>query len=186
MSESSIGNQIYDLCVEFYKLEKLYEKGLSEATYVSYLIESKSIEKIKKQIDYEKMKTYLDKDINISREKFKQKIKKFSKIDTQLVPDKFKKSKDLLDALKKKKFYCIAKYKLAQKLCENTDLSNFGIKVILHKDKIRLIFNEKDELSFFNNTAGLIEISALNNNNSISGTLVKQPINNYDNYGFNQ
>ena len=79
-------------------------------------------------------------------------------------------------------------FNLTKKICENKDLGSFGIKFKLHKDKIILIFNETDELAFFNNNTGLIEKLLLvqdNQENNIkenqfnSSTIKKQPCNNY-------
>ena len=82
-------------------------------------------------------------------------------METILIPDKFNNSKDLLKALNKKKFYCFTNFMSVRKICENVEINNFGMKSILHKDKITIIFTEKDELTFFNNSTGLIEKSLL-------------------------
>ena len=146
----SIANQIFYLCTEFYKMEKLFENNFNEATYMCYLIESKSIDDLKKQIDYENLKIYISK--FISREDFKGKVKAKKgtkiKIDTNLIPEKFNSSQDLLKALNKKKYYCISNYNFAKKICDNSKLDNKDIKVTLHKDKIIIIFSENDKLTF--------------------------------------
>ena len=36
--DSSIANQIFDLCTEFYKTEKIFENTFNQATYMCYLI----------------------------------------------------------------------------------------------------------------------------------------------------
>ena len=180
--DSSLANQIFDLCNEFYKIEKLFENNFNEATFMCYFIESKSIDNLKKQIDYDNLKIYISK--FIPREDFKTKIKlkkdSKSKIDTNLKPEKFNSSKDLLTALNKNKskFYCIPNYNLIQKICQKSKIEQTDIKVTLHKDKLIIIFNENDKLTFFNNTTGLIEISLLYQNSN-SETLVNQPCNNY-------
>ena len=70
--DSSLANQIFDLCTEFYKMEKLYENNFNEATYMCYFIDSKSIDNLKKQIYYDNLKIYISK--FISREDFKKKL----------------------------------------------------------------------------------------------------------------
>ena len=186
MSYSSVAIKIFELCKEFYKQEKFFENNnFNKSPNICYLIELKSIDEIKKKIYYVKLKAYLNND-NISRENFMEIIKnnfiknKKVKIETNLVPDKFNHSKDLLKALNKKKFYCITNYNFVQKICENTDISKFVMKSILHKDKITIIFNEKDkdELTFINNTTGLIETSLLIENSN-SEILKKEPFNIY-------
>ena len=164
MSNASIPNKIFDLCNEFYKQEKFFENNFNKSNNLCYLIESESIDNLKKQINYDKFKTYLSND-NVSREDFKEEIKKHLKriwkikLETDLIPDKFNNSKDLLKALNKKKFYCFTNFMFTKKICENIEVSKFALKSMLHKDKITIIFNEKekDELTFFNNTTGLIE-----------------------------
>jgi len=178
--DSLIANQIFDLCTEFYKMEKLYENNFNEATYTCYFIDSKSIDNLKKHIDYDNLKIYISK--LISREDFKTKLRKDkkdskTKIDTNLKPEKFNSSQELLTSLNKKKFYCIPNYNLIKKICQKSKIDKTDIKVTLHRDKIVIIFNENDKLTFFNNTTGLIEKSLLIQNSN-SETMVKQPFNN--------
>ena len=61
----------------------------------------------------------------------------------------------------KKKFYIITHFSIVKKMCDNKNLGNTQIKYSFHKDKIILIFNENDKLSFYNNTTGLINKSLL-------------------------
>ena len=178
--DTPIANQIFDLCTEYYKMEKLFENNFNQATYMCYLIESKSIDSLKKHIHYDDLKKYIDE--NISREGFKEKLKKkkniTTKIVTNLIPEKFNSSKDFLTALKKKKYYCISNYNLAKIICNNSKLDKKDVKVTLHKDKLIIIFSENDKLTFFKNTTGLIEKSKLNQNQNPE-ELIKQPSNNY-------
>ena len=161
---NSIANKIFDLCNEFYKQEKFFENNFNKSYNLCSLIDTKSIDNLKKQINYDKFKTYISND-NASLANSKEAIKKLYKknmkveLDTNLVPDKFNNSKDLLKSLNKKKFYCFTNFNFVQKICENVELGKFSMKSMLHKDKITIIFNEKekDELTFFNNTTGLIE-----------------------------
>ena len=182
--DSSIANQIFDLCTEFYKMEKLYEKNINKATYMCYFIDSKSIDNLKKQIYYDDLKIYISKSklYDEFKKELASKIKKNSKIkiDTNLKPENFKSSKDLLTALNKNKskFYCITNYNLIQKICQKSKIEQADIKVTLHKDKLIMIFNKNDKLTFFNNITGLIEKSLLIQNSN-SETLVNQPCNNY-------
>ena len=117
---------------------------------------------MKKQISYDKLKNYIEK--NISYEEFRKKVKdKTQKIKANLNPEKFKSSNDIIQALnnKKTKFYMITNFSLTQKICDKKNLGNTSIKYSFHKDKIILIFNENDKLSFYNNTTGLINKSLL-------------------------
>ena len=186
MSNASMANKIFDLCNEFYKQEKFFENNFNKSYNLCSLIDTKSIDNLKKQINYDKFKIYLIKE-NVSLINFNDEIKKHlrknakTKIETDLVPYKFNNSKDLLKALNKKKFYCFTNFIFVQKICENVEVRCFGMKAMLHKDKITIIFNEKekDELTFFNNTTGLIEKSLLKSNSN-SELSKKEPCNNYE------
>ena len=137
MSNASIPNKIFDLCNEFYKQKKFFENNFNESINICYLIESKLIDNLKKQINYDKFETYLNND-KLSRESFKEEIKKkFKKntkikMETILIPDKFNNSKDLLKALNKKKFYCFTNFMSVSKICENVEINNFP-NLYIHK-----------------------------------------------------
>ena len=159
--DSLIANKIYDLCTEFYKMEKLFENNFNEATFMCYFIDSKSIDNLKKQIYYDDLKIYISESklYNEFKKELTSKLKKncIIKIDTNLKPENFKSSKDLLTTLNKNKFYCIQNYNFIQKICQKSKIEQTDIKVTLHKDKLIIIFNENDKLTFFNNATGLIE-----------------------------
>ena len=185
---SSVKRLIFELCTEIYKYEKFLVNSVKDQMLICYLIDSKSMDNLKEKIKYKQLKKYIENDISYND--FKAKIKDIKeKIQTNLNPEKFKNSKDLIKALNdKKKFYFITNFNLTKKICNNKDLSGSGIKFKLHKDKIILIFNETDELAFFNNYTGLIEKSLLvqdNQENNIkekqfnSSTIKKQPCINY-------
>ena len=151
--DSQLANQIYDLCTEFYKIEKLYENNFNEANYMCYLIDSKSINELKKQIYYDHLKTYISESKLYTefKNELTSKLKKDSKtkIETNLKTLKFNNSKDLLTALNKNKFYCIPNYNFIQKICQKSTMKKTDIKVTLHKDKLIIIFNENDKLYNF-------------------------------------
>ena len=167
----SISLQLYDLCTEFYKYEQYLINHAKDQISMCLLIDMKLIDNLKKQINYDKMKVYIEK--NISYEEFREKIKgRTQKIKANINPEKFKSSDDLMQALKnEKKFYIISNFSLVKKICDNKNLVNTSIKYSLHKDKIILIFNDNDKLSFYNNTTGLIDKSLLVQDNQINKNL---------------
>lgn len=170
----------YDLCQQFYSYEQHLKSIVKKQIHMSYLIDTNSIDKLKKQINYEEMKKYFEG--SISFEDFKEKIKnKIKKIKTNLIPEKFKTSKDLIQALNNnKKFYFITNYSLTQKICDNNNLSNKSIKFLLDKEKIIISFNENEELLIYNNSTGIIEKSLLVNNNSNDIEINSQNLGNDD------
>ena len=160
--------QLYDLCTEFYKYEQFLINHANDQISMCHLIDVKSIDNLKNQINYAKMKIYIEK--NISYEEFRKKVKdKTQKIKGNINPEKFKSSNDLMQALnnKKTKYYIITNFSLTKKICDNKNLGNAQIKYLFHKDKIILIFNENDKLSFYNNATGLIDKSILIQDNQI-------------------
>ena len=170
----------YDLCQQFYSYEQHLKSIVKKQIHMSYLIDTNSIDNLKKQINYDEMKKYFEG--SISFEDFKEKIKnKIKKIKTNLIPEKFKTSKDLIQALNNnKKFYFITNYSLTQKICDNNNLSNKSIKFLLDKEKIIISFNENDELLIYNNSTGIIEKSLLVNNNSNDIEINSQNLGNDD------
>ena len=70
--------QIYELCKTFYNYEKFLENILKNKEYIGYLIETDTLNKIKKKLDYERLKPYVEKDSYII---FAKNIKKREKIN---------------------------------------------------------------------------------------------------------
>ena len=96
--DSSISLQLYDLCIEFYKYEQYLIKPVKDQINICYLIKKKPIDNLKKQINYDKMKVYIEK--NISYEEFRKKVKgRTQKIKANINPEKFESSDDLVQAL---------------------------------------------------------------------------------------
>ena len=169
--DSSLSLQLYDLCTEFYKYEQFLINHAKDQISMCLLIDMKLIDNLKKQINYDKMKDHIAK--NISYGEFRKKIKgRTQKIKANINPEKFKSSDDLIQALNnEKKFYIITNFSLVKKICDNKNLVNTSIKYSFHKDKIILIFNDNDKISFYNNTTGLIDKSLLVQDNQINKNL---------------
>ena len=176
---------LYDLCQQFYNYEQHLKNIVKEQIHMSYLIDINSVNNLKKQINYDEMEKYFER--NISLKDFKEKIKnKIKEIETNLIPEKFETSKDLILALNNnKKFYFITNFKLTQKICDKKDLSGSGIKFLFHKEKIIIRFNENDELLIYNNSTGIIEKSLLINNNSNNIEINSQNLGGSDNHPSN-
>ena len=184
--DSSIAIQIFELCTEFYKNGKFFVNNYGDQPQNCYLIDINYIDKVKKEIKYDKLKKYVEE--NQSYEAFREKMKDFNKkIKIDVNPEKFKSSIDLINSLKKKRFY-LSGFSLTKKLYENKDLGKFVMKCKFHKDKIIIIFDENDKVKFFNNATGLIEKELLVQDNQTDKnvlknsnieTLNKNPTNNY-------
>ena len=136
----SIAIQLYNLCNEIYKSEQFLKTDNNDQTRMCYLIDVKSIDDLKKQLNYEKLKKYIAK--NISLQEFKEKVKDHkTKININTTPEKFNNSNELIQTLNNnRKYYLITNYSLCMKICVEKNLNNFGIKVTFKKDKMIFIF----------------------------------------------
>ena len=153
--------QIYELCKAVYNNEKFLENIIKNKEYLGYLIETDTLNKIKKNLDYERLKQYIEKD---SYTIFVKNIKKREKVKSVKLK-KFNNSKEFINELLNKK-YSLVHQVLLDKL--NSDYKGNEIKYIIIHDKISLIFNDNDKLYFTNNKNGIIENSSLIQENSNS------------------
>jgi hypothetical protein len=118
---------------------------------------------MKKALDYERLKPYLENDYlytNISKH-----VKKREKIKL-IKPKKFNNSIEFINELLKDKKYCIVTQNFLVKI--SSDYKGKEIKYIIIHDKISLIFNDNDKLYFTNNKNCIIEKSSLIQENSNS------------------
>ena len=154
--------QIYELCKAFYNYEKFLENILKNKEYIGYLIETDTLNKIKKKLDYERLKPYVEKD---SYTNFAKNIKKREKLKSVKLK-KFNDSKEFINELLKDKKYSLVHQDLLKKI--NSDYNGNEIKYIITHDKISLIFNDNDKIYLTNNKNGIIEKSSLIQENSNS------------------
>ena len=171
--------QLYDLCNEFYKNEQHLLKGEKDNINICYLIESKSIESLKKQILYDTLKKDIEN--NISKENFITSVKNLNiKIKKDLKPEIFKTSDELVKALNKGKNYYYTKQSLALKICKQKELDKSKLKYLFYQNKIKFIFDDNSEIKIYNNYLGLIKSSLIVND---AETNNNQEINNSNSYG---
>ena len=161
-NDDTSDKQIYELCKAVYNYEKFLENILKNKEYIGYLIETDTLNKIKKKLDYERLKPYVEKD---SYTNFAKNIKKREKLKSVKLK-KFNDSKEFINELLKDKKYSLVHHALLDKL--NCDYKGKEIKYIIIHDKISLIFNENDKLYLTNNKNGIIEKSSLIQENSNS------------------
>ena len=154
--------QIYELCKAVYNYEKFLENILKNKEYIGYLIETDTLNKIKKKLDYERLEPYVEKDSYIN---FAKNIKKREKLKSVKLK-KFNDSKEFINELLKDKKYSLVHHALLDKL--NCDYKGKEIKYIITHDKISLIFNDNDKIYLTNNKNGIIEKSSLIQENSNS------------------
>ena len=88
--------KIFNICRDLYKNELFYKTFLKDQDYYGYLIENKIIDKIKKNINYEKIKPFVDKS---EYEQCKKEIKDIEIKLEELTPKQYKKSKELMQEL---------------------------------------------------------------------------------------
>ena len=189
MSQNNeITKEIYDLLMEYYKYEQLI-KNKSDQEKVGYLINKDSIEKLKKQICYEEFKKNLKDNYQIRQLKktienkcilqktknhiydyksieveLKEKRPNFSKelnkIKKEMIPKNFNNKQDLINSLNNNNKYYIINSNFWYKIKENEISIEQNVKFLFRKNKLILILNNKEELSF-NINNGIIEKSSL-------------------------
>ena len=158
--DNSVSLQLFELCNEFYKYEQQLLIGIKEKSNICYLIDSKSIDFLKKQINYDELKKYFENEI--SKEKFKEKVKGFkikNKID--LFPEKFKTSDDLIKSLNDGNKYYYITQSFFSKIYKKKNFEKHGIKYLLYENKIEFFFNDNDIIKFYTDLSGLIKIDLL-------------------------
>ena len=102
----SITKRLYDLYLEFYNNDNIFNNFHRCVRYKGYLIETDLIDQIKNSISYESLKAIFKN--NIKYENFKQKIGNHENINIHNLVKitQFSNSKDLLQALNEnKKFF---------------------------------------------------------------------------------
>ncbi len=111
--------KIYEICDAIYKNEKFFENHAKEVEFQAFLIEKNIIDKIKKDLDYDKLKTLLAEDKNYNE--IKEKIKDV-KIKNELTNSKkFNSSKELLIEINNDKSFIIIKQEWLNKIFKIRD-----------------------------------------------------------------
>ena len=148
--------QILNIFNAIYQNEKFYNSPYQNIDYYGYLIENKIIEKIKKDIDYIKLKPLIGNDR--SYDKYKKEIKDIPIEKDKLFP-KYLDSKKLYGDLlnNNKTFYLIKQdYLCNDKMFDKDKLKGKEIKFKMQSDIITLIIDENRPLNFTNNRNCLI------------------------------
>ena len=156
ISKISRGN--YELCCAYYNYEIFVKNITQNKIYKGYIINEVNIKHFKNRIKYDELKFYVE---NYDYKSVKSiiinyKCERFLKF---ILKD-FDNSEDLIKELKnnKKRFYIINS-DLFNSICV-TNNGNKGIDFLIKEDKLILIFNENDKLTFKNNNC-IIDISTL-------------------------
>ena len=156
--------QIYDYCKAIYNYEKFLENFIKDKEQRGYLIDKNTFDKVKKKLDYERLKPSIDK--GESYTEFKKKINKKEKVKF-IIPKKYNNSDELIKELNDKKLY-IASCDLMFKISIEDKYKGKEIVFSMNKEKIKIRLNESDILFFKNNKNGVIEKSLLIQNDSLS------------------
>ena len=163
-SLSSNQLQILNISKALYQNEIFYKCYLKDFDYYGYLIENKIIDKIKKKVNYEKLKPLIAK--SESNDKFKKEIRETQHKIEEIIPKQYKNSKEIvIELINDNKSYYLIKKEYLSKITDKNKLSGKEIKFKFHKDCLVLIFNENDTLNFYNNNNGILGRNFLINAN---------------------
>ena len=155
-SLSSNQLQIIKIFNVIYQNERFYNSQYQNIDYYGYLIEYNIIDKIKRDIDYNKLKPLIGNDS--SYDKYKKEIKDIPIEKDKLFP-KYLDSKKLYGDLlnNNKTFYLIKQdYLCNDKMFDKDKLKGKEIKFKMQSDIITLIIDENRPLNFTNNRNCLI------------------------------
>ena len=155
--------KIFNICEALYKNELFYKAFLKDQDYYGYLIENKIIDKIKKNINYEKIKTFVDRS---EYEQCRKVIKDMEIKLEELTPKQYKKSKELIRELltDNNSFYLI-KQDFLRRILDNSKLTGKEIEFkITKQNSIIFEFSKEDILEFSYNKNFIIEKSSIKGN----------------------
>ena len=93
-SLSSNQLQILNICEALYQNELFYKCYLKDCEYYGYLIDNKIIDKIKKKVNYEKLKPLIAK--SETYDKYKKEIKETQDKIEEIIPKQYKSSKEIV------------------------------------------------------------------------------------------
>ena len=189
-SLSSNQLQILNISKAIYQNEFFYKTCLKDNEYYGYLIDNKNLDKIKKNLNFEKLKPLIAKDEGY--DKLQKEIKDTQVKIEELVPKSFKTSQELLrEILNDNKSYYLIKQDYLSKIIDTNKLTGKEIKFKFHKDLIIFIFSENDSIQFSNNNNGIIEKAFIwkkssDNSNAGEGDDITTPNNDSNNYNNNK
>ena len=155
--------QILHICEALYLNEIFYQVYMKDYDYTGYLIENKIVEKIKKKVNYEKLKPLIAK--SETYDKYKKEIKETQDKIEEIIPKQYKDSKGLIrELLNDNKSFYLIKQDYLSKITDKSKLSGKEIKFKFHNESIILFFNDNDTLNFNNaKKDGILEKGILDN-----------------------
>ena len=154
-SLSSNQLQILNICEALYQNEIFYKCYLKDFDYYGYLIDNKIIDKIKKKVNYEKLKPLIAK--NESYNRFKKEIRETQDKIEEIIPKQYKSSKEIvIELINNYRSYYLIKEAYLSKITDKNKLSGKEIKFKFHNECLILLFNENDTLNFSNNKNGIL------------------------------
>ena len=173
-NEDSYQHQVYKILDDLYRNEKFFKDYLEGQEFQGYLIEKRQIDKIKKDIEYDKIKPLIEK--NESYENIKVKIKENNVKIKEIIPKKFNSSSELITELNNKSFIIIKQERIGY-LCNSNKSKGQEMKFKFENNSINIIFSENDKFKI-NNIQGIIEKNNYEQSNSNSFTSSETPTNN--------
>ena len=137
--------EIFDLCNLYKKYENLIENISTSFKenfeYIGYLIENDLMQKWAISIFYEDLKNNLSNGFKNSEKLIEEKYKKNHYYKMTVSQTKFQNIKDLKDSLFNNKEYKLITNELWKSICKPNAKRENGIKFIISKNAISLVFN---------------------------------------------
>ena len=144
--------EIFDLCILYKKYENYIENISSSShenfEFIGYLIENDLIKKWEISIFYGDIKNNLSNGFKNSEKLIEEKCKKNHYYKMDVSQTKFQNLKDLKDSLFNNKEYKLITNELWKSICKPNAKRENGIKFIISKNAISLVFNENEKLDF--------------------------------------
>ena len=155
-------HNLYNLYFVFYSYEELLKHKKNSKDIEGYLIEKNSIEQIKQNIFYDKLKQHSNPIVNnfnrfAMNPEVKEYLDKYKEIETNIIQVKFKNGEELIKSLNDNKKYYLINKPIWNKICKKKIINEKGIPFSFEKNYIILCLNDKTEKLYFKKNGGIIE-----------------------------
>ena len=133
MSKKNGKEEIYYLCKEFYDYENFLSYDHDNTILSCFLIEKELMDKFKKNIFYDQLKSSIKKNIDFKH--IDKNINKLTKIKKNIVQTKFNNKQELLNELEKGKIFYVITAKLFNNICKEDKKMKKELKLCSIEEK---------------------------------------------------